>query len=516
MLTSKIKSLIAKLFLGIFVANILLATLAPISTANAQYDPNGVPPTQDQLSDQQYGKADFDFQSVSNLLQSLLLVTDGCGSKASKCISPLKVSAMQFSGQAVAGLYANPPASGYTYFADVINNFSIAKPAYAQTGYGYTALSPILEIWRHFRDFTYLFFVVILVVAGFGIMFRWKLNPQTVITIQSALPRIVIALILVTFSYAIAGLMIDLMYVMLSILGLVFGGIAGGPTTGDLQSAYTNGGFGQALGSLIGLLPFKVLTPSGYQSISTGTGWLDGIARVLTAINPVQPMVQAATFTAGVIQGLFGGGWKTAGDSALGSNLVLLIFSIIALFAILRLFLQLLQSYIAILLLIIFAPLQIALGVIPGMPGFGQWLKTLIAHLAVFIAVGGVLMAGAVLTRINTNGLWQPPFMFGSGFIADNFSTLIGFGIIVMIHNVPQAVKNAFGVRGLGLAPHFGIMGLVREGGEAVAQYQIVSLATRAGTEGNTGLLRFVPAKVARGIEGTLRSRRWFGPPQNQ
>ena len=41
------------------------------------------------------------------------------------------------------------------------------------------------------------------------IMFRSKLNPQTSVSIQLALPKIVVSLILVTFSYAfIAWLLI--------------------------------------------------------------------------------------------------------------------------------------------------------------------------------------------------------------------------------------------------------------------------------------------------------------------
>src|SRR3990172_5935873 len=54
--------------------------------------------------------------------------------------------------------------------------------------------------------------VLVLVAIGFMIMFRMKINAQTVISVENALPRIIIALILITFSYPIAGFMIDLMY----------------------------------------------------------------------------------------------------------------------------------------------------------------------------------------------------------------------------------------------------------------------------------------------------------------
>jgi len=113
----------------------------------------------------------------------------------------------------IAAMYANPPASSVEYFADLGRNLGIVKPAYAQ-GVGFEGLRPILPLWKAFRNIAYLFFTIIFVVIGFAIMFRVKLDPQTVISIQNAIPRIVVALILVTFSYAIAGLLIDLIYVI--------------------------------------------------------------------------------------------------------------------------------------------------------------------------------------------------------------------------------------------------------------------------------------------------------------
>jgi len=110
------------------------------------------------------------------------------------------------------GLYTNPPASGIQYFADLGNKLKIVKPALAQQdeGIGFNLMKTTQPIWQVFRNITYILFVFILVGMGFAIMFRVKISPQAVITFQSALPRIVIALILITFSYAIVGLLIDI------------------------------------------------------------------------------------------------------------------------------------------------------------------------------------------------------------------------------------------------------------------------------------------------------------------
>ena len=48
------------------------------------------------------------------------------------------------------------------------------------------------------------------------------MSPQTIVTIQSALPKIVVTLILVTFSYAIAGFMVDLVYVVMGLFSQFF------------------------------------------------------------------------------------------------------------------------------------------------------------------------------------------------------------------------------------------------------------------------------------------------------
>src|SRR3989304_1841051 len=118
----------------------------------------------------------------------------------------------------VAGLYSTPPASGVGYFAQKIQDFNPVKPAYAQEGVGFSALSPVQPLWTIFRNASYVGFVIVFVIMGFMIMFRAHISPQAVATVPDSIPRIVIALILVTFSYAIAGLMLAVMFLFLNIV----------------------------------------------------------------------------------------------------------------------------------------------------------------------------------------------------------------------------------------------------------------------------------------------------------
>lgn len=88
-------------------------------------------------------------------------------------------------------------------------------PGYAESnsvyasGYDDLRSSNIDQIWSISRNIAYAFYVVIMIIIGFMIMFRNKIGGQMMVTIGNALPKIVISLILVTFSFAIVGLIID-------------------------------------------------------------------------------------------------------------------------------------------------------------------------------------------------------------------------------------------------------------------------------------------------------------------
>ena len=93
--------------------------------------------------------------------------------------------------------FSSPPVSFTSYLASVRENIgrhSIVQPAYAQnTGYGFQNLLPILPVWKAFRNVAYFVFVLVFVLYGFMVMFRMKINPQTVISVESALPKIIIS-----------------------------------------------------------------------------------------------------------------------------------------------------------------------------------------------------------------------------------------------------------------------------------------------------------------------------------
>ncbi len=337
-------------------------------------------------------------------------------------------------GGLIGQMYARPPASSYEYLADLGKNFGLVSPVYAQ-GIGFSGLTPILGLWKAFRNIAYFFFVVIFVGMGLAIMFRVKVDPKTVITVQNALPKIVIALILVTFSYAIAGLLIDLIYLLLAVVITALGSAGLIKDTGVIQGQYFGGGFMNVVGAVFG----------------AGTRSIDDLVKFVFPIGTtVGPAIGA------IVGGIIGGGLPGAAvggiaglflGGAVGSIIGILILLLLLLYIIFKLFLTLLNAYISIILGVIFAPFQIMLGALPGSPGFSGWLKSLLANILVFPVVATLLLIGTILTSSNPQGLWAPPMLAFPGATASAVTAIIGLGILLATLRAAEMTKGIFQIK---------------------------------------------------------------------
>lgn len=97
------------------------------------------------------------------------------------------------------------------------------------SGYDDLKQMGVADLWGKIRNIAYLGYVLIMIVIGFMIMFRNKIGGQTMVTIGNSLPKIVISLILVTFSFAIIGLIIDFGGIITRVVSnLIFEDIGGG------------------------------------------------------------------------------------------------------------------------------------------------------------------------------------------------------------------------------------------------------------------------------------------------
>lgn len=434
---------------------------------------------------------------------------------------------------------SQPPASGvYWAYTGLQNAGFVPKTYAADVGTGFAALAGIKGIWLLFRDFMMLLMVIIIIIIGFMIMFRAKINPQTVISIENSLPKIVIALLLITFSFAIAGFLIDLMYITIGFVVLLFQtnthSFVPKPTELINENvniwnylypfpAFTGGHFGQiytVAAGLFSILPWTIqslvngviyslfgnllITLAGkiayigpaakaigsanpltaaqavLQRLSGVSKTADGAEKVSKTGTPLVSIAMAAlTFVAiSIIETIF---LPYAGIILIATLLVLSI-----LFIITRIFFLLLATYVNTILLIILSPVILALEAIPGRSTFSSWLKNMIVNLMTFpIFVVLLFIARLIINLGSTNSetLWQPPFLISIN--ASALQTLVGGFILFSIPDLIKMLKEATGIKpmpiNLGLGSLFtGATSVTSSGVGLLGQISSVSLGLQA------------------------------------
>ncbi|HET7098627.1 MAG TPA: hypothetical protein VFI61_00095 [Patescibacteria group bacterium] len=277
-----------------------------------------------------------------------------CGDKIKKfvdSINPLTDSST--TNKTALSFFDSQPISGIGYIHQKINNFHLIPEAHAQ-GVGFDAVNPIQKLWVAFRNLTFGLMVIVVLIMAFMIMFRVKVSPQAVITVQSALPKVALGLILITFSYAIAGLMIDLMYLVMGLLASF------------ISSA------GSGISTLNAIDVFKGLNNENILSLSIlyFFYYICGIFSIF------------AGHMTGVTTGiLFGIGYVVI---SFIMTIVIVIVLFISIFKILWL---LIKTYAMILIQVVMGPIQILIGTVTPFGGAGAWLKGLAANLAVYPVV---------------------------------------------------------------------------------------------------------------------------------
>lgn len=400
-------------------------------------------------------------------------------------------------------MYNTPPLNAPQYVASTFQDMGIT-PAYAQVnGSGNNILSPILPLWKLARNLSYMAMIFIFLVIGFMIMFRQKINPQTVISAQSALPSLVVGLILITFSYFLASTVVDVTFVSVHVAGKVLeqGDIIKDGTTDSLLK---NNNILSTYSSFIELKwPTEIVntTTETVESLKkTGTlgGMMDNISVIggcllgtkistiknvsTTAFSAIGTAVGTAVGGPGVGSGigaalgggigsLLGTGLSCAGGGLVGyivknsslpgtlMGLVLYIILMISLLiALFKTLFALLTSYISILINTITAPFQFLIGSIPGKQNaLSGWLKTMLGNLLVFPAVFGALLFAAYILGSdapkafniigNPSGNFNGTIPLLGGLSPVFLKVIFAYGVLLMIPAIPEAVKSAFGVK---------------------------------------------------------------------
>lgn len=335
--------------------------------------------------------------------------------------------ALALTGKAVASLYGSPPASGVEYFAQKIRDLNPIQPAFAAAGgIGYQTLGPVQKIWVAFRNIAYVGFIIVFVIMGFMIMFRAHISPQAVATVQDSIPRLVIALILVTFSYAIAGFMIDIMFLFLNI-------------------------------AIQALVSTKLITGADFvfkDNVFTVifSNWKDTFKVVSDAVAKIIGDTVSLPGTLGFVTDIVG--WT-------GGSIAALVVGIALLFIMFRVFLMLLMAYVMIIILTMFAPFFFLIQALPGNNGAKEWFRQMASNIAVFPTValmfilagimGGMTKLGAASESsvIQAGQIGQFPLIIGS-LDTGAIGKLIGIGFLLVTPSAAEIVKNAFGGKGQG------------------------------------------------------------------
>lgn len=379
-------------------------------------------------------------------------------------------------GQSITSDYQKRPISGIKYTANLISKFTSIPTANAQ-GFGYTANEGLQKYWKGFRDIAYALTVLVVIVFAFMIMFRVKLSPQLVISVQSALPKVFMALILATFSYAIAGFVIDLSYVVGGLLASLMSLAGFSEATAATGSTPAMSAFQNAFRQIV---PMEGTTNLGAFYIF---GWM---------------IAYSVSFFVTAVITLFG---TLIGLSVYGTlaSIIMIFFTVWVLILMvwytLTLPFKLIKTLISLLVSIVVAPVQIVLGALIPSIGFSMWFRKIIAEALVFPLTGLFLfLASATLTAsmgaslgqagqslaslvgitITSQNLWAPPILGSSADMAGILWLAVSFTFITMI---PKAVDI---MKMLVMGAKFDFGSAI---GEAMGAFGILPMAQKVGGE---------------------------------
>lgn len=493
-----------KLFIAVAVYTLVIAGFIVFSNPNqfklstSEFYKESSRPLYEKVNDPKNN--DSQEEKISNQLVSFI----GCQTIGELCTPNQEPGSKEhFRGSALGTIASTlatplvyPPASGVYWAQENLQKIGVVPKSYAAEGIGLAGIRPFAGIWTLFRNVTYLLLTLLVVAIGLMIMFRFKVNPQTVVTLENSLPRIVITLLLITFSFPIAGFMIDLMYAF--ILGSI-----------SIFSAVDPEHFNSAtLNRLYVTANFTALWGGFFPSTGAGSlnplGQFVGLADLGSSLIEVLPdvvgdsvrVIGAAAITAGLVRITIGEGGFLAplkdmiknlsalGFSAgsLGSSIVyyVILIAIAAItipftltfgggwilaiiiwltlvFLFFRIMVMLFAAYLRIILYVIFSPFLILSTALPGRNGFTGWLRSLAGELAIFPTVIILLLVGRLIVMAFTlnpgtvynpgnwfgpdseKGIWTPPFLWGIN--QRSLAIIVGMQIIFLIPSIANTVR---------------------------------------------------------------------------
>ena len=321
-------------------------------------------------------------------------------------------------------------------------------------------------------------------------------------------------MILITFSFAIAGFLIDLVYILIGLIVSILSNnntyydattrineyIMATPTQLWLRDLRLNLPGTQSVASQIGKALFSILPLEAEITIRS----IIGAVMTIILYGPVNGFVDPwAQATSGWEAGTFGWGnifYGLLKAATLGPVLfaiftasffyliqplfiLAIFFSILFLFF--RIMMLLFTNYLKLILLIVLSPFLLLFEAVPGKSALKYWIMNMIGNLLIFpVTIGIFCLSNVILTNISSEGFSaRLPYLYGIQ--GDGFRVLIATGLVFLIPDLYKLLKEALGIKDLpisiGVGTFFG--GVTAAGGGAIGllgQIGSVSLGINA------------------------------------
>lgn len=361
---------------------------------------------------------------------------------------------------------------------------------------GYKYLKDVVQldsIWKVTSGIAYVFFVVVFIIVGFMIMFRKNLSSNVTVTISRALPNLIVSLVLVTFSFAIVGFVMDLGKMGISVSRSMFNRAYQTMTVQDnsvieiknvwnlADDVFKKTRNNTLVGDTISDIPV-VGKPLAKIFLGTGNSIGGELARVgamgalyyfldktlphivdeldITAEMEVEISAVVAGVTVDILQPIVDMALWLVKNSVhiaingakiglMASIIKSLILIIICFYAAIRVFITLLTTYLKLFLNVILGPLQILLGAVPGNSHFiGNWFKSVVANTLVFVGIYVVINAFTLISQAIDPSKFN--FFGNSGTIWPDIIISLESVIVIVGYlfaaNLPKVINGALGV----------------------------------------------------------------------
>lgn len=366
-------------------------------------------------------------------------------------------------------LYLNRPIKTSDYLATLGEDLGI-KEAHAQVfGSGANILNPVIKLWQVSRNVSYLFMILVFIIIGLMVMFRQRLNQQTVVTAQLAIPGLIIGLILITFSYFLAALLSDMAFIGTNLVGYYFSAAAGNlepNLVGKLSDKSVLHIFGKFVGDaadkdLITNAVTILFNAVEGTTAETALKWLAALASFITigqlggGLPIIGPIV-------GLVGSLIGAATAVSNPTAVFGLVLWFIAIAILIYSMLRLLLRLINNFLSIIYLTISAPFHFLAASLPGRQDIGtNWIFNMLCNVLAFPAVAAIFYFVAFL--LAPLGKTYPLFpstgaasitgtiafpLFG-GLNLKFINTVLAFGALVASPAIPDIVCRVIGRLGV-------------------------------------------------------------------